>query len=691
MFKHIVLCGVASAALAAAAAPARSADQASAPAPAAAAAPRPQLGAWGVDLEGMDKSVKPGDSFFGYVNGNWARTTEIPADRSSWGGFGVLVDLSDQRTRAIIEEAARSNGAPGSNERKVGDFFASFMDEAAVEAKGTAPLQPFLARIAGLRSKSELARAFGEFGQIGIASPFGAQVEQDLKDNSRYAAYVGQGGLGLPDRDYYLDDSNPKFVELRAKYKAHVATMLRLAGIADADAKAQRIYDLEHKIAQVHWTRVQQRQIDKLYNPMTHAEMAANMPGFDWHAYLTAAGIAGEPSIIVANPSALTGAAKLIESEPLDAWKDYLTFRAVAAAAPFLPRAFVDESFAFNGKTLAGTPQLKERWKRGTDIVGGAMGEAVGQLYVARYFPPEAKAKADELVQNLIRAMDARLAGLSWMTPQTKVKARAKLAAFTPKIGYPDKWRDYSALEIRPGDAIGNVMRAGQFEYRRNLAKLGQPIDRSEWGMAPQTVNAYANPLLNEVVFPAAILQPPFFDPNADDAVNYGGIGAVIGHEITHHFDDQGRKFDPKGNLSDWWTAEDVAAFKKLTDQLVAQVGAYEALPGARINGELTLGENIADLAGLTIAYDAYKMSLGGKPAPVIDGLTGDQRFFLGFGQIWRTKYRDQLLQQLLTVDSHSPGHFRPLTVRNFDPWYQAFDVRDGKLYLPPEQRIRIW
>ncbi|HMJ93506.1 MAG TPA: M13-type metalloendopeptidase [Allosphingosinicella sp.] len=691
MIKHILLAGAATLGLAALSVPAVSAPQKSASKAVPAQSKKPQLGTWGFDVAGMDRSVKPGDSFFDYANGNWARTTEIPPDRSSWGGFGILVDLSDQRTKAIIEEAARSNGAPGSNARKVGDFYASFMDQAAIEAKGTAPLKPFMDKIAAIRTTTDLARAFGEFGQYGVGAPIGGQVEQDLKDNSRYTVYVGQGGLGLPDRDYYLDDSNPKFVEARAKYKAHIATMLRLAGIADADARAQRIYDLEHKIAEAHWTRVQQRQFDKLYNPMSHAEMSANMPGFDWHEYLTAAGLAGQQQIIVAHPSALQGAAKLIQSEPIETWKDYLTFRTIAAAAPLLPNAFVEESFNFNGKALAGTPQLKDRWKRGTDLIGGTMGEAVGQLYVAKYFPPEAKAKADELVQNLIRAMDARLANLTWMTPETKVKARAKLAAFTPKIGYPDKWRDYSALEIRPGDALGNALRAGQFEYRRNLAKLGKPIDRSEWGMSPQTVNAYANPLLNEVVFPAAILQPPFFDPNADDAVNYGGIGAVIGHEISHHFDDQGRKFDPQGNLSDWWTEADIAQFKKFTDQLGAQYSAYEPLPGSHVNGDLTMGENIADLAGLTIAYDAYKMSLGGKPAPVIDGFTGDQRFFLGYGQVWRTKYRDQLLQQLLTVDSHSPGHFRPLVVRNFDPWYQAFAVRDGKYYLPPEQRVRIW
>jgi putative endopeptidase len=424
---------------------------------------------------------------------------------------------------------------------------------------------------------------------------------------------------------------------------------------------------------------------------MTPAQMAANMPGFDFPAFLDSAGLNGQPQMIVANPSALAGAAALVQSEPLQSWKDYLTFHTLSAAAGMLPKAFVDESFAFNGKVLSGVPQLKDRWKRGVDLVGGAMGEAVGQLYVARYFPPEAKAKADELVHNLIASMDRHLAALEWMAPETKARARAKLAAFTPKIGYPDKWRDYSSLQIIPGDALGNGLRARAFEYQRNLDKMGKPVDRTEWGMTPQTVNAYANPLLNEVVFPAAILQPPFFDPNADPAVNYGGIGAVIGHEISHHFDDQGRKFDKTGNLADWWSAQDISRFQAMTGKVVAQYGGYEPIVGSHVNGELTLGENMADLAGLAIAYDAYKMSLHGKPDKVIGGYTGDQRFFLGFGQVWRTKMREAALQQQLTTDPHTPGMYRPNVVRNFDAWYKAFNVRDGKLYLPPEQRIRIW
>jgi putative endopeptidase len=687
MIRHVILASVATLGLAAASAPAWGAQTGAT----AAASATPQLGTWGIDTAGMDKSVNPGDSFYDYVNGTWTRNTEIPADRARWGGFDVLRDLSDQRTRTLIEEVARAKGAPGTTEQQVGDFFASFMDEAAIEAKGTAPLKPYLDRIAAIATPADLARMFGESNQLGISTPIGAAVEQDLKDNSRYTVYIGQGGLGLPDRDYYLDDTNPKFVEARAKYQQHIATMLTLAGLSDPAGRAQRIYDLEKKVAQSHWTRVEQRQIEKLYNPMSSADLATNMPGFDWGAYLGATGVAAQPQFVAAHPSALAGAAKLVQSEPLSTWKDYLAFRTISAAAPLLPKAFVDESFAFNGKVLQGTPQLKDRWKRGVDLVGGGMGEAVGQLYVARYFPPEAKAKADELVKNLIAAMDRHLNSLQWMAPETKAKARAKLAAFTPKIGYPDKWRDYSSLQIVPGDALGNARRATAFEYQRNLDKLGKPVDRSEWGMYPQTVNAYANPLLNEIVFPAAILQPPFFDPYADDAVNYGAIGAVIGHEISHHFDDQGRKFDPNGNLSEWWSPEDVARFETLTDQVVAQYGEYEPLPGSKVNGALTLGENIADLAGLTIAYDAYQMSLGGKPAPVIDGYTGDQRFFLGFGQVWRNKYRDAALQQQLTTDPHTPGHFRPNVVRNFDPWYRAFDIKEGKLYLPPEKRIKIW
>ncbi len=657
---------------------------------AAAADSKPQLGDWGVDVQGMDLSVKPGDDFYKFVNGQWDAKTEIPADRSSWGGFAVLRDLSDQRTRAIIEESAKQNAPAGTVAQKVGDFYASFMDEAAIEARGLEPVKPMLAKIDGLTSRDDLARALAENVKLGLGSPVEIGVELDLKDNSKYGVYVGQGGLGMPNRDYYLVD-NDRFKATRVKYKTYIAETLKLAGFANAEARAEAIYALEEKIAKGHWTSAESRQIDKLYNPVATAALDKDYAGLGWSTYLQTAGLAGQPQVIVTQPSAIKAALALVANEPMDVWKDYLRFHTVKAASPMLSNAFVDLNFGW-AQTLSGTPKLKDRWKRGVDLVNGTMGEAVGEIYVARYFPPEAKAKADELVRNLIKAMDARLANLAWMAPETKVKARAKLAAFTPKIGYPSKWRDYSALKVERGDLWGNVMRATEFEYQRQLGKIGKPVDRSEWFMTPQTVNAYANPLMNEIVFPAAILQPPFFDPKADDAVNYGAIGAVIGHEISHHFDDQGRKFDMNGNLSDWWTKEDVARFDALAKRVVDQYGSYEPLPGKKVNGELTLGENIADLAGVTIAYDAYKMSLKGKKSTKLGGYTPDQRFFLGFGQVWRNKYREPVLLQQLTTDPHTPGHFRPYVVRNIDAWYSSFGVKPGeKFYLKPEDRAHIW
>ncbi|NBR32533.1 MAG: M13 family peptidase [Sphingomonadaceae bacterium] len=638
----------------------------------------------------MDLSVKPGDDFYKFVNGQWDAKTEIPADRSSWGGFAVLRDLSDQRTRAIIEDSAKQNAPAGTVAQKVGDFYASFMDEAAIEARGMDPVKPMLAKIDGLTSRDDLARALAENVKLGLGSPVEIGVELDLKDNSKYGVYVGQGGLGMPNRDYYLVD-NDRFKATRVKYKTYIAETLKLAGFANAEARAEAIYALEEKIAKGHWTSAESRQIDKLYNPVATAALDKDYAGLGWSTYLQTAGLAGQPQVIVTQPSAIKAALALVANEPMDVWKDYLRFHTVKAASPMLSKAFVDLNFGW-AQTLSGTPKLKDRWKRGVDLVNGTMGEAVGEIYVARYFPPEAKAKADELVRNLIKAMDARLANLAWMAPETKVKARAKLAAFTPKIGYPSKWRDYSALKVERGDLWGNVMRATEFEYQRQLGKIGKPVDRSEWFMTPQTVNAYANPLMNEIVFPAAILQPPFFDPKADDAVNYGAIGAVIGHEISHHFDDQGRKFDMNGNLSDWWTKEDVARFDALAKRVVDQYGSYEPLPGKKVNGELTLGENIADLAGVTIAYDAYKMSLKGKKATKLGGYMPDQRFFLGFGQVWRNKYREPVLLQQLTTDPHTPGHFRPYVVRNIDAWYSSFGVKPGeKFYLKPEDRAHIW
>ena len=662
------------------------------PAPTApAAAGKPQLGTFGVDLAAMDRNVKPGDDFYMYVNGGWMARTEIPADKASWGGFGILRDLSDQRTREVIEGAAQGQNANGTLNQKIGDTFASFMDEAGIEKAGAAPLKPYLAKIAAIRTPSDLAAAFGEATRHGMDVPVGGGVEQDLKDNSQYAVYLGQGGLGLPDRDYYLVD-NPKFAEARTKYVAYIAQMLTLAGQPDPQGAATRIFELEKQIAQAHWSRVELRQVEKGYNPMPVAQLATAMPGFDWAALLKAQGLDAQTRVIVGQPSALTQTAKIVAATPLSTWREYLTFHTISSKAPLLSSPFVNAQFALYGTALSGTPQLKDRWKRGVDLVNGSMGEAVGAIYVQKYFPPEAKAKADELVRNLIAAMQIRLSNLTWMDPATKEKAKAKLAAFTPKIGYPTKFRDYTALNVVRGDLLGNADRAADFEYNRQLNKIGKPVDRSEWFMTPQTVNAYANPLMNEVVFPAAILQPPFFDANADAAVNYGAIGAVIGHELSHHFDDQGRKFDPRGNFSDWWTPQDVQRFGAMTDKVVAQYGAFEPVAGGHVNGQLTLGENMADLAGINVAYDAYKISLHGRPAPVIDGFTGDQRFFLGFGQVWQTKAREASIRQQITTDPHTPGQWRAYVVRNLDPWYAAFNVKPGdKNYLPPEQRIHIW
>jgi len=661
--------------------------------PAVAAAGHPVYGTFGFDTAGMDRTVAPGDDFGRFASGTYIRNLAIPADRADSGMFALLRDLSQKQTRDIVEAQARLKGAkPGSEARKVGDFYATFMDEAAIEAKGLAPLKPTLDAIQAIGDRAQLAAYFGKATRQGMRMPLGLRIGQDMKDPGIMSVSVGQGGLGLPDRDYYLDTKNPKFEGIRVKYVAHIATMLRLAGFGDAEARARGIFDLEAKIAATHWTRVQQRQREKLYNPSPAAELETAYPGVGWASLLAAAGVQGQKVIIVSHPSAVAGEGRLMATEPLETWKDYLAFHALAGAAPCLPKAFVEEAFAFDGKVLAGQPEDQPRWKRGVDMTSRVLGEAVGKLYVAKYFPPEAKRQMDVLVKNVIQAMDQRLANLTWMDPATKAEARAKLARFTPKIGYPDKWRDYSALEIRSGDALGNLRRAAEFQYQRQLDKIGKPIDRSEWNMTPMTVNAYANPAWNEIVFPAAILQAPFFDPKADPAVNYGGIGVVIGHEISHHFDDQGRKYDKDGKLSDWWTPEDVKRFTALTDKVVRQFAAYEPLPGIHVNGELTLGENLADLAGINVAFDAYHASLKGRPAKVLGGFTGDQRFFLGFAQVWRSKYRDEALLNRVTTDPHTPGFLRPTVARNLDAWYQAFGVKEGqKLYLAPQDRLKVW
>jgi putative endopeptidase len=646
---------------------------------------KPQIGDFGFDMAGRDTSVTPGTDFFEYANGGWVKTTPIPADRSSYGMFHVLQDLSLERTRTILDVSARTPGD------KVGDFYTSFMDEAAVNAKGVTPVKPMLAALKATSDKTALVTEIAKLQRQGVGGLVGVGVQQDDKDPTTYVVSLGQSGIGLPDRDYYLKD-DAKLATIRTAYQTYLTRMLTLAGEPNAATRAAAVFAMEKGLATAHWTRIESRDADKTYNKWTAADFAAKAPGFPWAQYMAAMGVTGRPFYLVAQPSALTGEAKVFADTSVNVLQDYAMLKVLRSYAPYLSSDFDKTNFAFYGTTLSGTPEQQVRWKRGVSTVSGAMGEAIGQQYVAKYFPPASKAAADDLVKNVIAAMGERLKNLEWMAPETKTKALAKLAAFTPKIGYPDKWRDYSALQIQRGDLVGNVARANAFEYDRDLKKLGAPIDRGEWFMTPMTINAYANPTMNEVVFPAAILQPPFFDPKADPAVNYGGIGAVIGHEISHHFDDQGRKYDLNGKLTDWWTPQDVARFKVFTDALVKQYDAYEPLPGQHIQGGLTLGENIADLAGLTVAYDAYHKSLGGKPAPIIDGTTGDQRFYYGWAGVWRTKFRDAALQQTLLSDPHSPGHQRVLTVRNLDPWYAAFGAKPGEAsYLAPANRVRIW
>ena len=651
----------------------------------AATAGKPAYGSFGFDTAGMDKSIKPGDDFYGFANGQWAKSTPIPGDRSNFGMFTVLDDLSIKRSHDILEQAAKT---PGS---RIGDLYASFMDEAAADAAGIAPLTPTLDAIKALGSKAAVAAKMGELLRIGMATPFRIYVDQDDKDPESYIVQMRQRGLGMPDRDYYLK-TDAEIVKARAAYQDYLTKLLMMAGEPRAAERAAKILALETELATVQWTRVDSRDSTKTYNKWQRSDFAKQAPGFDWEAYFKAAGIDGPQAILVAQPSAFTAMARTIGAVPIDVLKDYLLAATINAEASYLSRQFVDAEFAFNQTVLSGTPENQPRWKRGVTLVKELIGEDLGQEYVKLYFTPETKAAADELVRNIIAAMGKRIDGLSWMSPGTKVKARAKLAAFTPKIGYPSKWRDYSGLQIERGDLLGNVMRAQDFEWQRGLNKLGKPIDRAEWQMTPMEINAYANFGLNEIVFPAAILQPPFFDPHADPAINYGGIGAVIGHEISHHFDDQGAKYDMHGKLSDWWTTEDVARFGVLTGQIVKQYDGYEPLPGMHIQGALTQGENIADLAGLTVAYEAYRISLKGRQAPTIDGFSGDQRFYLGWAQVWRRNYREANLRQRLLTDPHSPSIQRSWVVRNLDPFYHAYDVKPGEaMYLAPADRIRIW
>jgi putative endopeptidase len=656
--------------------------------------------AHGIDVAGMDRSVNPGDDFFRFANGSWDRTTPIPEDRASWGIGAELVERASQQTRALLEAAGRSPDS--AEERKVGDYYAAFMDEAAIERRGLAPLQPLIDRIASVADRRALSGLFGSMLRADVdplnatnyhtSNLFGLWVAQDFNEPSRNTAYLLQGGLAMPDRAYYVADT-PEMQATRAKYEAHVVNVLTQAGTPAHDAKqqARRILALETKIARTHATREQSVDVLKANNPWTRAEFDAKAPGIDWPAFFAAASLDRQPAFIVWHPGAVTGTSALVASEPLDDWKLYLRYIVVDHWAALLPKPFADEDFSFYGTVLSGTPKQPKRWKRGI-AAAEAMGDAVGKLYVKQHFPPESKRAVETMVTDIKAAFARRIDQLDWMSPATRAKAKEKLQALIVGVGYPDTWRDYSELRVSRDDALGNAMRAEEFEYRYRLAKLSQPIDRHEWWMTPQTVNAVNLPIQNALNFPAAILQPPHFDPMASAANNYGSIGSIIGHEISHSFDDQGSQFDASGKLQNWWTPDDFAHFKTASERLVKQYSAYQPLPGVSINGRQTLSENIADVAGLAAAYDAYRMSLNGRELPAQNGFTGDQQFFIAFAQAWRTKYREPLLRRIVITDGHAPAPYRAQTVRNIDAWYSAFSVPPGAaLALPPAERVRVW
>jgi putative endopeptidase len=659
----------------------------------------PQVPPWGVDMKYLDRSVKPGDDFFAYANGGWLKSSEIPADRS-YAGVNLELDLKNEaRLKQLVADlAAKPDGQLGGEERKLRDLYDDFLDLSGIEAAGLKPVETNLGRIAALATGDDVAAMMGEPG-LPAGSLFGLYIGVDNKNPNAYSVNLYQSGLGLPDRDYYLRDDK-EFAAIREAYKKHLAGMLIFAGIADkeAAARAEAVYKLEHAVAEVSWPNEDRRDDDKTYNPMPVEELRKFAPHFPWQAMLGSSGIPlaanGKPrTVIVAEKSAFPKLAEIFANTPVAVWRDYLAINYLGNLSAYLPKRIDEANFAFYGRILEGNSQQLDRSTRGLHLISGTLGEALGKLYVARYFPPEAKTKALALAGNLLIAYEQDIRTLSWMSEETKRKALDKLHAITPKIGYPDKWRDYSALEIKRRDLIGNIRRLDLFEWNREMKRLDDPVDRSEWGMSPQTNNAYYNPSMNEVVFPAGILQPPFFDPNADDAVNYGEIGATIGHEISHGFDDQGCKYDGAGVMQNWWTDADRNNFDAKTAALAEQYDQYEPLPGMHINGKLTLGENIADVAGLAIAWKAYRLSLGGKPAPVLDGLTGDQRFYLAYAQSWREKWRDENLRQSLLANPHSPSAYRVNgVVRNDDNWYAAFGIKPGdKYYLPPDKRVRLW
>ncbi len=660
---------------------------------------RPVFGTFGFDIAGMDKAVVPGDDFFAYANGGWVKTTEIPADRSAYNTFTLLTEKAEGRTRAIVEEMAAKTNAAG-DQKKIGDFYTAFMEEAGIEQRGVTPLKPELDAIAALTDKAGLSRYLGTTLRADVdllnatnyytERLFGLWVSQDMNTPTSNAPYLVQGGLGMPDRAFYVDGG--AMAEMRTAYKAHIAKILALAAVADADVLAGRILALEVAIARAHATQEETNDVAKGNNHWSRADFAAKAPGLDWAGYFDSAGLGAQQTFVVWQPKAITGISALVGSASLDDWKAYLTARAIDRSSPFLSKGFADANFAFYGAQLNGTPEQQPRWKRGVNAVNAALGEAVGKIYVERHFPASSKARADVMVKNIVAAFGKRIEALAWMTPQTKARAQAKLKTLTVAIGYPKAFRDYSAYDVRRDDALGNFQRSSLFEYRRNIAKLGKPVNHDAWYLLPQQVNALNVPLENGLQFPAAILEAPFFDPAADDAVNYGAIGGVIGHEIVHSFDSMGALFDEAGKLDNWWQPADLAQFNAAGDALVAQYSAYKAFPDLSLNGRLTLGENIADVAGLATAYDAWKATLGGKPAPVLDGFTGDQRFFLGWAQNYRSKYREKSLRNRVLTDVHAPGPWRAATVRNLDAWYPAFDVKPGQaLYLAPDKRVKVW
>jgi putative endopeptidase len=655
----------------------------------------------GLDVAGMDRSVKPGDDFFTYANGTWAATTEIPADRSSYSAGVVLTELTDRRVADLIKEAASGKAAAGSDLRKVGDFYSGYMDSTAIDAAGLTPLRPTLDSIAAISDRTQLARMLGSTVRADVdmlnntnvytENILGLWVAQDLDDPSHYSPFLLQGGLGMPDRDYYLDTSST-MAATRRKYQEHVAAMLTLAKVADAAAKADAIMRLETGIASAHTSREVTGDVTKGNNHWSREDFAAKAPGLEWGTFLTAAGLGATKRFVVWQPGAVRGISALAASEPLETWKDYLTFHAIQSRVAVLPSAYYSQSFAFFGPVLTGAQKPRDRWKRAVGATNDALGFAVGRLYAERYFPPAEKARAQAMVANLIAAFRSRIDRLDWMAPATKAQAKAKLAVLKVGVGYPDRWPGYQGLEVKPGDAFGNAERARLYQLRQSLARLGKPVDRSEWVMTPQTVNAVNLPAMNAMNFPAAILQPPYFDPKRPLAMDYGAMGAIIGHEVSHSFDNQGALFDARGRLHNWWTPGDFKHFEASSAQLVAQYDAYRPFPDLAVKGRQTLGENIADVAGLAAAYDAYHHSLGGKPAPEVQGFSGDQQFFVSYAQSWRAKYRDPALRNRIVTDAHAPNMYRAATVRNLDAWYRAFGVKPGaKLYLAPADRVRVW